>query len=95
MKAPDNCLQWYTGKTGTIESFNFKSGILLCFFLFAGGITFFWFKLLNFAINIGNGKQLSGQDYSICIRAEKGYCSLCFSANSGIGGSSSYGIFST
>ena len=24
--APDNCLQWFTGKTGTIESFNFKSG---------------------------------------------------------------------
>ena len=25
-KAPDNCLQYFTGATGSIESFNFNSG---------------------------------------------------------------------
>ena len=29
----------------------------------------------------GNGKHLAEQDYAICIRSEKGFCSICMSAD--------------
>ncbi|XP_018325682.1 uncharacterized protein LOC108737362 [Agrilus planipennis] len=48
-KADDNCLQYHTGVSGQMKSFNY-------------GVT--------------DGRQLSNQDYSICIRAERNFCSI-------------------
>jgi len=52
-KAPVGCLQYYTGDTGTISTFNWNSG---------------------------DGVQLADQDYSMCVRVNRGMCSICYSA---------------
>jgi hypothetical protein len=52
-KADQGCLQYYTGVSGRIKSFNFDSS---------------------------SGRQLSNQDYSICIRTERNFCSIQYSA---------------
>ena len=51
-KPPSGCTQWFTGLTGTIQSYNFAGG-----------------------------HHLAGQDYTICIREEVGYCSITYSAD--------------
>jgi len=43
------CLQYFTGSTGTVSSFNFA-----------------------------NAHHLSDQNYDMCIRREKGMCSICY-----------------
>ena len=48
-RPPTDCLQWFTGTTGFIPSYNYPSGT-----------------------------HLANQDYSICIRAEQGYCSISY-----------------
>lgn len=50
-KAPQGCLQYFTGNTGTITTYNYNSG---------GGVL------------------LTNQDYSICVRAERTYCAICY-----------------
>jgi len=50
-KPDDGCLQWFTGTTGTIYSYNYQGGT-----------------------------HLSNQQYSNCIRAEQGYCSIAYSS---------------
>lgn len=52
-RADPGCLQYYTGISGRIRSFNF---------------------------NTISGRQLSNQDYSICIRTEKNFCSIQYTA---------------
>lgn len=54
--APNGCLQYYTGVSGTIRSFNYDGT---------------------------SGRQLSNQDYSICIRTESNFCSIAYSVCSG------------
>ena len=50
--AVDNsCLQYFSGVSGTIKSFNYD------------GV---------------NGRQLSNQDYSICIRTESNFCGIAY-----------------
>jgi hypothetical protein len=51
-KADQGCLQYHTGVSGRIKSFNFDSS---------------------------SGRQLSNQDYSICIRNERNFCSIQYS----------------
>jgi len=51
-RADNSCLQYYTGVSGTIRSFNYDDV---------------------------NGRQLSNQDYSICIRTENNFCSVAYS----------------
>ncbi|KAK9729252.1 hypothetical protein QE152_g15997, partial [Popillia japonica] len=48
-KADNGCLQYFTGVSGQIRSFNYDPA---------------------------TGLQLSNQDYSICIRTEKNFCSI-------------------
>ena len=55
--APNSCLQYYTGVSGTIRSFNYD------------GV---------------NGRHLSNQDYSICIRTESSFCSISYMMCSGL-----------
>lgn len=52
IKADDGCLQYFTGISGTIKSFNYEPSI---------------------------GLHLSNQDYSICIRTERNFCSIQYS----------------
>ena len=47
----EGCLQYHDSVSGTINSFNFNSGL---------------------------GLQLSNQDYSICIRNQRGFCSISY-----------------
>jgi len=49
---PPGCLQYFTGTTGTVSSFNYLS-------------------------TSTTRRHLSNQDYEICFRREKGYCSIC------------------
>ncbi|XKL69665.1 hypothetical protein PGB90_007434 [Kerria lacca] len=51
-KADEGCLQYFTGISGTIKSFNYEPVI---------------------------GLHLSNQDYSICIRTERNFCSIQYS----------------
>lgn len=50
--ADDGCLQYYTGVSGKIKSYNYDPM---------------------------TGLQLSNQDYSICIRSERNFCSIQYS----------------
>lgn len=52
-KADQGCLQFYSGVSGRIKSFNFDPSF---------------------------GRQLSNQDYSICLRTERNFCSVQYSA---------------
>ena len=47
----NSCLQYFSGVSGTIKSFNYD------------GV---------------NGRQLSNQDYSICIRTESNFCGIAY-----------------
>lgn len=49
--AANGCLQYYTGVSGTIRSFNYD------------GV---------------NGRQLSNQDYTICMRTESNFCGISY-----------------
>ncbi|RZF44247.1 hypothetical protein LSTR_LSTR003887 [Laodelphax striatellus] len=53
MKAEDGCLQYYSGVSGQIKSFNYEPN---------------------------SGLQLSNQDYTMCIRSERNFCSIQYSA---------------
>ncbi len=52
-KADQGCLQWYTGVSGRVKSFNFDTK---------------------------TGRQLSNQDYSICMRTERNFCGIQYTA---------------
>ncbi|XP_314314.2 uncharacterized protein LOC1275085 [Anopheles gambiae] len=52
-KADQGCLQYHTGVSGRVKSFNFDPL---------------------------SGRQLSNQDYSICIRTERNFCSIQYTA---------------
>jgi len=52
-KADQGCLQYYTGVSGRIKSFNFDPS---------------------------SGRQLSNQDYSICVRMERNFCSIQYTS---------------
>ncbi|KAK5642457.1 hypothetical protein RI129_008624 [Pyrocoelia pectoralis] len=49
----EGCLQYYTGVSGQIKSFNY---------------------------DLATGLQLSNQDYSICIRTERNFCAIQYTA---------------
>lgn len=52
-KADQGCLQYFTGVSGRVRSFNFDPA---------------------------SGRQLSNQDYSICVRMERNFCSIQYNA---------------
>ena len=52
-KASDGCLQFFTGVSGQILSFNYNSG---------------------------SGLQLSNTDYAICVRMERNFCGIQYTA---------------
>lgn len=52
-KADQGCLQYFTGVSGRLRSFNFDPS---------------------------SGRQLSNQDYSLCIRMERNFCSIQYTA---------------
>lgn len=54
--APNSCVQYYTGVSGTIRSFNYDGT---------------------------SGRQLSNQDYTICIRTESNFCNIAYSVCTG------------
>ncbi|KAL0902556.1 hypothetical protein ABMA27_000396 [Loxostege sticticalis] len=58
--APNGCLQYYTGTTGTINSFNY------------GGAAN---TLLSASLVTGT-RQMVNLNYGICIRMEAGFCSI-------------------
>jgi len=49
--ADNSCLQYYTGVSGTIRSFNYDDF---------------------------DGRQLSNQDYTVCIRTESNFCGIAY-----------------
>ncbi|ERL86760.1 uncharacterized protein LOC109544925 isoform X2 [Dendroctonus ponderosae] len=49
VKAENGCLQYFTGVSGQIKSFNY---------------------------DLTTGRQLSNQDYTICVRAERNFCGI-------------------
>ena len=50
-RPPAGCLQYFTGTSGTISSYNYEGGL-----------------------------HLANQLYSICVRSERGYCSIGYTA---------------
>lgn len=60
ISAPNGCLQYYTGTTGTINSFNY------------GGAAN---TLLSASLVTGT-RQMVNLNYGICIRMEAGFCSI-------------------
>ena len=51
--APEGCLQFFRGVSGTIRSYNF---------------------------DLNTGQQLSNQDYTACIRQERNFCGIRYTA---------------
>lgn len=49
-RAPNGCLQFYTGRRGVVKTMNFAE----------------------------NGRRLANQDYTICMRQERGMCSIAY-----------------
>lgn len=58
--APNGCLQYYTGITDTINSFNYGTGAN---------------TLLSASLVTGT-RQIANLNYGICIRMEAGYCAI-------------------
>ncbi|KAI8430781.1 hypothetical protein MSG28_000943 [Choristoneura fumiferana] len=58
--APNGCLQYYTGTTGTITSFNYGTAAN---------------QALSASLVTGT-RQIANLDYGICIRMEAGYCGI-------------------
>ncbi|CAG4942041.1 unnamed protein product [Colias eurytheme] len=65
--APNGCLQYYTGTTGTISSFNYGSAAN---------------SVLSASLVTGT-RQLANLNYGICIRMEAGYCGIQYSQAAG------------
>jgi hypothetical protein len=67
LAAEEGCLQYFTGVSGQIKSYNYDPGA---------------------------GLQLSRQDYSICIRMERNFCGIqytaCPDSGTNIGGNALY-----
>lgn len=59
-RATDSCLQYFTGMSGRIKSFNYGDP-----------------SLVNTEY-MEYGMQLSAQEYSICMRAEEGFCGIVY-----------------
>merc|ERR1712241_605988 len=59
----ENCLQYHTAQSGKIASFNWDTSTT---------------TPLTTTTALANA-HLSNQDYDICIRRARGYCSVCFS----------------
>ncbi|XP_026758625.2 uncharacterized protein LOC113518061 [Galleria mellonella] len=61
--APNGCLQYYTGTSGTINSFNYGSAAN---------------TVLSSSLVTGT-RQMANLNYGICIRMEAGYCGIQYS----------------
>ncbi|VVC86227.1 unnamed protein product [Leptidea sinapis] len=66
--APNGCLQYYTGTSGTINSFNYATTAN---------------PTLSASLVTGT-RQLANLNYGICIRMEAGYCSIQYAQASGL-----------
>ncbi|XP_026315427.1 uncharacterized protein LOC113226857 [Hyposmocoma kahamanoa] len=64
--APNGCLQYYTGVSGTISSFNYGTGANTA---------------LSASLVTGT-RQIANLNYGICIRMEAGYCAIQYSQTS-------------
>ena len=65
-KPPQGCLQYFTGTTGNIASYNFQGGT----------------HLANQVINVVSSQNISFglfQRYNNCIRQEYGFCTISYS----------------
>lgn len=58
--APNGCLQYYTGTTGTINSFNYGTAANTA---------------LSASLVTGT-RQIANLNYGICIRMEAGFCGI-------------------
>ncbi|XP_059046247.1 uncharacterized protein LOC131841893 [Achroia grisella] len=65
--APNGCLQYYTGTSGTINSFNYGTGANTA---------------LSASLVTGT-RQMVNLNYGICIRMEAGYCAIQYSQSGG------------
>lgn len=63
MIAPNGCLMYYTGVSGTVRSFNYGSTPNIATAM--SGLT--------------GTRQIANHNYGICIRMEAGYCSIRWS----------------
>jgi len=59
-RAADSCLQYFSGMSGRIKSFNYGDP-----------------TVVN-TEHMEYGMQLSAQEYSICMRAEEGFCGIVY-----------------
>ncbi|XP_048005808.1 uncharacterized protein LOC125241387 [Leguminivora glycinivorella] len=66
--APNGCLQYYTGVTGTITSFNYGTAANTA---------------LSASLVTGT-RQIANLNYGICIRMEAGYCSIQYAQTANI-----------
>ncbi|CAK1554102.1 unnamed protein product [Leptosia nina] len=65
--APNGCLQYYTGRTGTITSFNYGAAAN---------------SALSASLVTGT-RQIANTNYGICIRMEAGFCGIQYSQTGG------------
>uniref|UniRef100_A0A7R9NGL3 CUB domain-containing protein n=1 Tax=Argulus foliaceus TaxID=509924 RepID=A0A7R9NGL3_9CRUS len=66
-RAPDGCLQYYVGSSGTFQSFNWQAAEA--------------------------GLHLANQRYSICVRKEQGFCSICYTQCNTASPQGSFSVF--
>ena len=70
-RAGDSCLQYYTGMSGRVKSFNYGDPTLSNNMMSQGAPD-------PAAMAMDYGSQLSAQEYSICMRAEEGFCGIVY-----------------
>lgn len=62
-KAPPGCLQYYSGITGDIYSFNYGTGAN---------------PALNAAMSLTGSRQLASMNYGICVQRAAGRCTITY-----------------
>ena len=75
----ENCLQYLTAQTGSCQS---KSKLFYIFSIEGTIASFNWDTSSTTALTTTTAlanAHLSDQNYDICIRRARGYCSICFS----------------
>ena len=72
---PDGCLQYFTGASGTISSFNFPIGSAV---QTQSKTLVYYYSNLKCLNGTLLATHLSSQCYEICIRRDPGMCAICY-----------------
>ncbi|XP_019870330.2 uncharacterized protein LOC109598852 [Aethina tumida] len=74
-KAPTGCLQYFTSLTGTVNNFNYGTGI-------NGNLVTQNIDGNDQPIAVPGTRQMANENYGVCVQMQPGYCSIKWSQGS-------------